>query len=158
MEFLTHNGSKISGEATPTVIFIKDWMREGKLGLVTIFCHHNQVKLEASEVLSALCQHDSLEPSMVVVWFTKSPYTPWGPFSFPYLDVTTLCRGATSTQFPLYRLCPWKLLPHSSAEVVLPQEEGEEGWNIIIIAYGDFSFCLTWCKLGFSLKQNQMCA
>ena len=54
MGFLTYNGSKISGEATPTVILIRDGMREGKLGLVIIFCHHIQVKLEASEVFSPL--------------------------------------------------------------------------------------------------------
>ena len=80
MEFITNNGQKISREAIAMVIFITDGVGEGYLGMVTTFCHHHQAKVEASEMLSALHQCDSLEPSVVVVWrFTNSPYLPWGP-------------------------------------------------------------------------------
>ena len=56
VEFITNNGQRISGEAIPIVILVKNGMEEGNLGMVTIFCHHNQAKMEASEVLSTLCQ------------------------------------------------------------------------------------------------------
>ena len=45
--------------------------------MVNTFCCHDQVKIEASEALSALCQCDSLEPSVVVVRrYTNTPYIP----------------------------------------------------------------------------------
>ena len=59
VEFITNNGQKISGEAIPMVVLVMDGVGEGNLGMVTTFCHHDQAKVEASEVLSALCQCDS---------------------------------------------------------------------------------------------------
>ena len=101
---------------------------EGNLGMVITFCHHNQAKVEASEVLSALYQCDSLEPNVVVVKrLTNSPYLPWGSFGFLYLDVTTLFGG---TSFPLDQLHLCRLLPYSDTKVVLPWEEGEEGLKV----------------------------
>ena len=127
VEFITNNNCNLSGEAVPMVILDMDGVGEGNLGMVTPFCCHNQAKVEAFKALSALCQCDSLEPSVVVVRrYTNSPYIPQGSFSFLYLDISTLSGGTSSTQFPLDQLCLHRLLPYSNTEVVLPWEEGEE--------------------------------
>ena len=74
VEFITNNSQKISGEAVDMVILITDRVGERNLGMLTTFCHHDQAKVEVSEILPALYQHDSLEPSVVVVrMFTNSP-------------------------------------------------------------------------------------
>ena len=97
------------------MILVTDRVREGNLGMVTTFCHHDQAKVEVSEVLSALCQCDLLEPSVVVVRrFTNSPYLPWGSFGLLYLGVITFSRGASSAQFPLDQLCLCRQLPYFS--------------------------------------------
>ena len=49
------------------VILVTDGVGEGNLGMVTTFCLNDQAKVEASKALSALCQCDLLEPSVVVV-------------------------------------------------------------------------------------------
>ena len=73
MEFITCN-SQISRDATPMAILITDGVGEGILGMVTTFCCNDQVKMEASDALSALCQCDSLKPSVVVVGrYTNTP-------------------------------------------------------------------------------------
>ena len=65
------------GEAIPMEILVMDAVGGGNLGVVTTFCHHNQARVEASEALSALHQHDLPEPSVVVVRrYTNSPYIP----------------------------------------------------------------------------------
>ena len=56
VELITNNGQKISREAIPMAIKVTDGVGEGNLGMVTTFCHHDQAKLEASEVLSTLHQ------------------------------------------------------------------------------------------------------
>ena len=100
---------------------------EGNLGMVTTFCYHDQAKVEAFKVISALHQCDSPEPSVVVVRrFTNLPYLPLGHFCLFYLDVITLSRGTSSAQFPLDQVCLCSLLPYSTIEVVLAWEEGEE--------------------------------
>ena len=77
VEFITHTSWKISGEATPMVILITDGVREGNLGMVTTFCHHDQAKMEASDVLSTLHQCGLPQPSVVVVKrYTNTPYIP----------------------------------------------------------------------------------
>ena len=74
VEFITNNGQKISREVIPMEILVTDGVGEGSLGMVTTFSCHNQAKLEASKALSALHQHASPEPSVVVVrMFAKSP-------------------------------------------------------------------------------------
>ena len=58
-------------------ILVTDWVEEENLGMVTTFCHHDQAKVEASEALTALHQHDSLEPSVVGVRrYPNSPFLP----------------------------------------------------------------------------------
>ena len=131
VEFTTNNIQGMSGEDIPMMVLVMDGVREGNLGMVTTFCHHDQTKIEASEALSALCQHSLPEPSVVIVRrYTNSSYPPQGSFNFLYLDVSTLSGGASSAQFPLDRLCLHRLLPHSDTEVVLPWEEGEEGLKV----------------------------
>ena len=128
VEFITNNGWKISGEAIPMAVLVRDGVGEGNLGMMITFCHHNQAKVEASEVFFALCQHVSLEPSVVVVRrFTNSPYFPWGSFGFLYLDMTTLSGGTSSTQFPLDWLCLCRILPYSNTKVVLPWGRERKG-------------------------------
>ena len=120
VEFITHNGQKISGEAIPMAVLVTDGVGEGCLSMETTFCYHDQVKVEVSEALSTLHQHVSPEPSVVVVrMFTNSPYLPQGSFGFLYLDVTTLSGGVSSTQFPLDQLHLCRLLPYSATKVVL---------------------------------------
>ena len=48
-------------------ILITNGVRERDLGMVMVFCHPNHAKMEAWNALSALCQHDSSEPSVVVI-------------------------------------------------------------------------------------------
>ena len=58
-------------------VLVTDGVEEGSLGMVTTFCHHDQAKVESSEVLSTLCQWVSPKPSIVVVKiFANSPYLP----------------------------------------------------------------------------------
>ena len=59
------------------VILVADGVEKGDLGMVTTFCNHDQAKIEASHALSALCQHNSLELSVVVVRrYTNTLYIP----------------------------------------------------------------------------------
>ena len=77
MEFVTSNNHKISEEAIPMVILVTDGVGDGNLGMVIIFCCHVQAKMETSDALSVLHQHDMLEPSVVVVRrYTNTPYIP----------------------------------------------------------------------------------
>ena len=101
---------------------------------MTTFCCHDQSKMEVSDALSVLCQHNLLEPSVVIVRrYTNTPYIPWGSSHLLYLDVSTLSGGASSAQFPLDWLCLPRLLPFSDTEVVLPWEEGEMGFKVFSI-------------------------
>ena len=59
MEFITSNSQKISGVIIPMAVLVTDGVKEGSLGMVTTFCHHNQAKVETSEVLSNLLKWDS---------------------------------------------------------------------------------------------------
>ena len=49
VEFATKMGLKISAEVSPTAILITDGVEEGKLGMMTTFCHSDQAKMEASK-------------------------------------------------------------------------------------------------------------
>ena len=66
-EFITLTSPKKSQETTNTVILITDGAGESGLGMVMVFCHSNQARIEACDALSALHQHDLSEPSVVVV-------------------------------------------------------------------------------------------
>ena len=107
------------------VILVTDRVGEEHLGMVTIFCHHDQNKMKAFDALSALCQHDSPEPSVVVVMrYTNTPYIPWGTTRLLYLDVSTLSGSPSSC------LCLQRLLLYSKTKVLLGaspyEEEGME--------------------------------
>ena len=79
------------------VILITNWVGEGDLGMVTVFCHPKQARLEACDALSALHQHDSCESSVVVVrWYTNTPYIPRGTSHSLYLDMSILSGGIAS--------------------------------------------------------------
>ena len=121
MEFITGTGLGTRGEAIPMVILITDGVGEGNLGMVSIFCHHDQNKMEALDTLSALHQCNSPKPSVVVVKrYTNTPYIPQGTSWLLYCDVSTLPGGASSVQFPLDCLHLQRLLPYSKTEVLLP--------------------------------------
>ena len=73
-----------------------DGVGERGLDLVMVFCHHNQAKMEASDALSALCQCNSSEPSVVAVRrYSNTLYIPQGMICSLYLDVGTFSGGVT---------------------------------------------------------------
>ena len=84
VEPITETCPRISREAAPMAILIIDGVGEENQGMVTIFCHHDQNKMEASDALSALCQYDSPEPSVTINPLTHSPspyrwrHSDWG--------------------------------------------------------------------------------
>ena len=91
--------------------------------------------MEVFNALTALHQCDSSKPTGVVERrYTNTPYIPQGSYSLPYLDVSTLPGGASSTIFPLDQLCVHRLFPFSDTEVVFSQEEGEWGWKCFPIS------------------------
>ena len=94
-DFITNAGRRtMSTEITPLAILVMDRVGEGRLGMITTFWRSDQAKLEPSAALSTLVQQYSPKPGIVVVKvFTNSPHLPWGSFSSPYLDVTTLSVG-----------------------------------------------------------------
>ena len=127
VEFITSKDQKISSETVRMAVLVTDSVEERSLGMVTTYCHHDQTKVDPSEVLSTLNLWDFPELSIVVVKiFANSPYLQWGSFSLPYLDVTTLSEGVSSGQFPLDQLCLCGLLPFSTTEVILPHEKDDE--------------------------------
>ena len=133
VEFLTLTGLKRSGEATNLVVFITNGAGEGDLGMAMVFCHSDPAKIEARAALSAPCQQDSSDLSMVVVRrYSNTPYIPRGMSHLLYHDKGNLSRGTSSAQFPLDRLHLCQLIPFSRTELLLPHEEGEErGRNFV---------------------------
>ena len=118
----------MSGETTNTVILIANGKGESDLGMVTVFCHPKQGRIEACDALSILCQCDSCEPSVVVVRrYTNTPYIPRGTSHSLYLDISTLSRGVISTQFPLDRLYLCWLLPFSKNRGATAYQGGKRG-------------------------------
>ena len=100
VEFITLSSPKKSGETTNTVILITDGVGESDLGLVMVFCHPNQARIEACDALSTLCHHDSSEPSVVVVRrYSNTPYVPRGMSNALHLDIGSFFGGIASTQF-----------------------------------------------------------
>ena len=71
------------------------------------------------------------QAKVVVKIFTNLLYVLQGSFDFPYLDVTTLSVGASTTQFPLGQLHLHRLLLYSSTQVVLPQGSPVEGPSFV---------------------------
>ena len=116
------------------MILVADGVGEGILGMATIFCCSDQAKVEPLVGISTLFQWDSPELGIVVVKiFTNLPYVPWGSFGFPYLDITTLSVGTSTTQFPLTQLCLCRLLQYSSTQVILRWEK--EGYRLKVIPF-----------------------
>ena len=69
-------------------ILITDSVGAGDLGMVMVFCHPNQAKIEACDALSTLHQCNLSEPSVVVVKrYSNTPYIPRGMTHSLYLDV-----------------------------------------------------------------------
>ena len=54
LEFITSTGQKISGEIIPMAALVTDGVEEGSQGMLSTFCHHDQAKVEPSEVFSTL--------------------------------------------------------------------------------------------------------
>ena len=127
MEFLTLTSPKRSGETTNLAICITNGVGEGELGMVTVFCHPHQAKIEACDALSVLYQCNSLESSVVVVRiYSNTAYIPRGTSCSLYLDMGSLSGGTSSAQFPLNGLYLHWLIPFTRSELLLPHEEGEE--------------------------------
>ena len=82
------------------------------------------------DALSALCQCDLSEPSVVAVRrYSNTSYIPQGMIHSPYLDVGTFSGGITSALFRLDRLHLCWLLPISRTDVLLPHTVGKRGWR-----------------------------
>ena len=110
------------------MILITDRVEESDLGMVMVFCHPDQVRIEACDAPSILCQCDSSEPTVVVIRiYSNTPYIPRGMSHVLYLDMGTFSGGIASTQLPLDRLHLCWLLPISKSEVLLPWEVVEDG-------------------------------
>ena len=136
VEYVTETGLRLSGKAASMVILITDGVGKGDLGMVMTFCSCNQVKMEASEVLATLHQHDSPKPRVFVVRrYTNTPFIPWGTSRLLYLNVSDLPWGASSAQLPLDCLHLWKLFPFSKTEALLPHEEGEMGYRTYLFSW-----------------------
>ena len=58
VEYVKKTGLRLSGETAPMAILITNGVGKGDVGMVTTFCNHNQVKMEAPEVLATLHQHN----------------------------------------------------------------------------------------------------
>ena len=110
------------------LILITDGVTESDLGMVTVFCHPKQGRMEAYDALSAQNHCDSCKSSVVLVWkYSNTSYIPRGMSHSLYLDMGTLSRVVVSTQFPLDKLHLNWLLPFSKTVVLLPIEVGGEG-------------------------------
>ena len=109
----------MSEVTTNTVILITNGVGGSDLGMVTVFCHPEQARIEVCDALSI--QHNSCEPSVVVRRrYSNTPYIPRETSHSLHLDMSALSGGATSAQFPLDRLQLCWLLPLSETEVLLP--------------------------------------
>ena len=54
VDFMTDTSLRTSGKTTPMAILITDGVGEENLGMMTVFYHHDQNKLEASDALSTI--------------------------------------------------------------------------------------------------------
>ena len=112
VEFIPSTSQKISGEIVLMVVLVTDWVEEGSLGMVATFCHHDQAKMEPSEVLSTLLQHDSPKLSSVVVKiFANPPYFPQGVFWLPLSGCNHSSSGHISHPIPTGSALPTQAAP-----------------------------------------------
>ena len=78
-------------------ILITHAVGKGNLGMVTIFCHSDQAKVEPSVMLPTFVQKDSHQLAMVVMKsFTNPLHFSQGPLGLPFLDIATLPEGAST--------------------------------------------------------------
>ena len=109
------------------------------LGLVTVFCHPDQARMEACDAFFTLCQHDLSQPSMVVVRrYSNTPYIPRGTSCALYLDMGTLSGGHCFHPIPLDRLHLFLLLSFSKTKVLLPSELGGESLKMYPISQSSY--------------------
>ena len=96
--------------------------------MVTVFHHPDQDRIGACDALTALSQHDSSQPTVVVIRrYSNTPYLPRGDVPCTLSGCGHFLWGNASPQFPLDRLHLCWQLPFSKSEVLLPHEMGEEG-------------------------------
>ena len=137
--FVTKTSLTVSGEVTPMVVLITNGVGKGDLAMVTTFCSHNQTRMEASEVLATICQHDLPMPRVSVVrGYTNNQYL---LHSTRNLQATLpWCESSPAVHFfhpiPLDCLCLQKLLPYSKTEVLLPCEDGGTGYRTYHLIQG----------------------
>ena len=94
VECLTLTSLKRSRETTNLVISITNGVREGELGMLTVFCHAHQAKIKACDALSTLDQCNLSELTMVVMSiYSNNPYIPRGTSHSLYLDMGSLSGG-----------------------------------------------------------------
>ena len=75
-----------SPPAPAMAILISNGVGERSLGMVTVFCHSDQAKVQPSVILLILVQQDTPELALVVMKiFTGSPYFPRSPVASPTL-------------------------------------------------------------------------
>ena len=124
VDFITSSSKKASsGEIVSMAILITDGVGEGKLGMMTIFCHSDLVKVEPSVMFLTLAQQYSHEPAVVVMnIFTSPTFFPWGSFGLSFLDIATLSEGVSTIKFPLSWLHLHQLLLFSPNQDILPRE------------------------------------
>ena len=86
VDFVTDSGRKAtSEEVVPVAILVTDGVDEGTLGMATVFCHSDQVKLEPLAMLSTLLPQDSPVLGMVVMKiFTNLPISHGGLSASPF--------------------------------------------------------------------------
>ena len=120
VDFTTCSSKKArSEEIVPMAFLIKVGIGKGKLGVVTVFCHSDQVNMEPLVTLPTLIHWDSHEPAMVVMKiFTNFLYFP--SFGLSFLDIATLSEVTPTIWFPLLWLCLCQLPLYSSNQVILP--------------------------------------
>ena len=108
VNIITNSGRRaLSEEVIAMTVLVTEGVDEGSLGMVTIFCHSDQARVEPSTMLLTLLQYESPEPGIVLMKiFTYSPYFPWGSCGLPFLDLATLPEGASSIRISTFPAKP----------------------------------------------------
>ena len=116
---ITSSSKRVTNEEIiPMAILITNGVGEGSLGMMTVFGHSDQVKVEPSVILPTLVQQDTPELAIVVTKiFINLPCFPQRSFGLPFLDVATLSEGASTTRFSPSRLLLHWLLNYSPTQV-----------------------------------------
>ena len=88
------------------VILVTDGVGESNLGLVTVFCHPNQARMEACDALSALCHCDSSKPCVVVVVkrYSNTPYCYIIFLKFEYISMEEISNSPAKLKLIIFFL------------------------------------------------------